>query len=102
MSQITCEYPTLRLLSQAPTRNLHCHAAKLAYVKLKLGSTVDLMLVKKQRKKSNSMPVILTEKYQITCEHPSSRARSQTPMHNLHFHSAKLACVNVILVASSI
>ena len=50
-SQITCEHPRFRLPSQILMRNLHFHAANLSRVKLNLGSIIDLMLIKKQRKK---------------------------------------------------
>ena len=39
--------------------NLHGHAAKLAWVKLKLGSIIGLTLIKKQKKKVNACDICL-------------------------------------------
>ena len=51
LSQITCDRPRLRDPSQAPMCDFHFHAAKSTCAKLKLASIIDLMLMKKQRKK---------------------------------------------------
>ena len=46
LSQIVCKYHSFRVASQTPMPYLHCHAAKLACVKLKFGSVVRLILTK--------------------------------------------------------
>ena len=96
MSQITWENPRIKDPLWAPTHNVCFYAAKTACVMLKLGSIFDLMLIIK-REKSNSMSMMLTEMFQITCEYPSFRAQLQALMPNFHCHTAKSACVKVKL-----
>ena len=43
------------------------------------------------------MSLMLTEMSYVTCEHPSVRVPSQTPMPNLYCYIAKLACVKAKL-----
>ena len=65
-------------------------------MKVKLGSIIDLTLVKKNKKRK-SMHVTWPDASKMSYKHHNSRVPSQTPMHNSHDHTEQSACVKIKL-----